>query len=112
MSYVCTSCQKLVETPGDFCPFCGQQNIEAPPGLSNGQKMKIYSVSFFLAPLGLIWFFKFYKDEDPLKRKAGYYALAITLVVVFGSLITGKLILNKFEKIYAPTLELYGELGY
>lgn len=112
MSYICTSCAKLVTTTGEFCPFCGQQNIEEEVGLSNGEKVKIYILSFVLAPLGLYWFIKYFKSEDAEKKKIGNVALIITFGVILLTTLSANYVISKFYAIYAPQLELYEELGY
>lgn len=111
MSYICTSCSKLVTSPGKFCPFCGQPNIEQEVGVSNGEKIRIYVLSFVLAPLGLYWFFKFLKSDDKEKRKVGNIALIITILTLGITALMTTYTIDKYKQLYQPQLDLYKELG-
>ena len=77
----CSFCNKPIMPTDLFCPSCGNKlNVETP--LTMGQKIKIYVASVLLAPLGFIWFFKYYKSSDEEKRKTAYASLIITIVMV------------------------------
>lgn len=62
--------------------------------MKTSQKIKIYLASFFLAPLGLYWFFKYRKNPDKEIRKVGSIALWITIVTLVISTITFSLYIN------------------
>ena len=67
------------------------------------QKIKIYLASFFLTPLGLYWFFKYFRSEDPALKKEGNIALLLTLA----SLAISYIIISQYVKAYSGYLDLY-----
>ena len=52
-------------------------------------KVKIYAISFFLAPVGLYWFFKYFRSADLGYKKVAYTALWITLAACGFAAISG-----------------------
>ena len=82
MNSNCPGCNKAV-TPNDaFCSHCGTKLIEQSTNLSVWQLIKIYAVTILLAPFGLYWFFKYFKNSDPKKRGVAYSVLVITIVII------------------------------
>ena len=82
---------------------------------SLAQRIKIYLVSILLAPLGLYWFFKYFKDENMNKRKVAYLALYITIIVLFLSTILAYYYvkgISKYAEYYRSNLDVYTQLGY
>lgn len=82
MKEKCPFCNKDIEPSNNFCPNCGKQIPEGNVDFPSGQKVKIYILSALLAPLGLYWFFKYFKNENPNKRRVAYTALYITVVMI------------------------------
>jgi uncharacterized membrane protein YvbJ len=82
MKEKCPHCNKEIDLTDKFCPNCGNKLPEKDLPFSTGQKLKIYMVSVFLAPFGLYWFFKFFKNENIEKRKVAYNALYISIVMI------------------------------
>jgi len=88
-------------------------NNNAP--LSAGKKIKIYILSVILCPLGVYWFFKYFKNPEAGNRKVAYVSLVITLITgMLSFYITYTYIqtLLDFTDSYKQQLELYSELGY
>ena len=82
MKDLCPFCNKEIDSTDKFCPKCGNRLPERNSSFTTGQKIKIYLLSVILAPLGLYWFFKFYKNENPEKRKVAFYSLYITIFMI------------------------------
>lgn len=76
----CPFCGKPVNPSLPFCPYCGNKLSLASGPLSVMQQVKIYAVSALLAPLGLYYFFKYFRNEDQQKKKIAYIALILTIV--------------------------------
>lgn len=78
--------------------------------LSNGQKFRIYVLSFVLTPMGLYWFFKNFRSPIPGNRKAGYIALILTTAALAGSLYVSYRyieVLTDYTDLYEQQLNLY-----
>ena len=99
MNNMCPVCQKEVEPNAIFCSHCGANLSEKTTPLSVGKKIRIYLLSFFLAPFGLYWFFKFLKSENPSKKTVGRNALIITILAVALMLLTGLYAINMYSKL-------------
>ena len=82
MKDICPFCNKEIDSTDKFCPKCGNRLPESNSSFTVGQKVKIYLLSVILAPLGLYWFFKFYKNENPEKRRVAFYSLYITIFMI------------------------------
>lgn len=76
----CPFCNKPVNTSLPFCPYCGSKVSVAGGSLSVAQQIKIYAISVFLTPLGLYYFFKYFRNDDQQKKKVAYIALILTIV--------------------------------
>lgn len=78
----CPFCNKEIRSTDVFCPTCGKKLPDKNLPFSTAQKIKIYLVSVILAPLGLYWFFKYFRSEDQKKRKVAFFALYLTIFTI------------------------------
>ncbi len=113
MSMFCPNCGKELNEILNFCPYCGKEIEPQKKELSLGNKVKIYIGSLVLAPFGLYWFFKYFRDEK--NKKVAYISLVITII----SLVTATVVtigyinsINDYLDKYNGTMELYTNLGY
>ena len=114
MNVLCPKCQKEIDADVNFCPYCGSNLNPKRKILTSIQKIKIYLGSFFLSPFGLIWFFKYFRDEEPENKKTAYVSLVITLVSLVFILITLSKYINSLSSImemYNTDLGTYSNLG-
>jgi hypothetical protein len=110
MEPICAVCKKEVRPEDIFCPHCGAKLIQTNAPLSTGQKIKIYVVTVLLAPLGIYWFFKYFRNTDPQKRHVAYAVLWITLIML--ALIAGSTVYimdfyTKYLNTYTQDLSIY-----
>lgn len=56
--------------------------MEKDERVSLAKELSIYIFSFFLVPLGLYWFFKYFKSLDTVKKRVAYISLVITLIAL------------------------------
>ncbi|MFH1899134.1 MAG: zinc ribbon domain-containing protein [Patescibacteria group bacterium] len=75
----CPFCNKEIRPTDIFCPTCGKKLPDKNLPFSAMQKIKIYLVSVVLAPLGLYWFVKYFRNENSDKRKTAFITLYLTL---------------------------------
>ena len=114
MNTLCSNCKKEIASEDIFCPHCGHKTDRPGTVLTSPQRIKIYLASFFLSPFGLIWFFKYFRDENPENKKVGYAALVITLLPLILTMIIGARYIKSFSTIintYETNLDAYSELG-
>lgn len=78
----CPFCGKEIRPTDTYCPTCGTKIPDVNLPFSTWQKIKIYAISFFLAPLGLFWFIKYFRNDNPAKKKTAYIALYITIATI------------------------------
>ena len=79
---ICQFCRAPITETNNFCPNCGANLKGASVSLSAGRKTYIYLFSFFLAPLGLGYAYKYLKQKDPKIKKVGYIVIAITILAI------------------------------
>ena len=79
---VCPACKASVQSSANFCPNCGRRLRTTPPATSVSKQVIVYLVSFFLAPLGLWYAWKYLKQDDNKSRKIGVAAIALTIISV------------------------------
>ena len=76
----CPFCSEPVNLSLPFCPYCGNKLSKSDGSVSIAQQIKIYAISALLAPFGLYYFFKYFRNSDQQKKKIAYIALIITAV--------------------------------
>lgn len=82
MNVLCPFCKNEVKTTDKYCSLCGKRVDGVNLSISSKEKVKIYLLSILLTPIGLFWFFKYFRNSDSEKRKTAYVSLAITVVMV------------------------------
>lgn len=106
----CNNCKKEIPQSSNFCPLCGKPQESKP--LTLGGKIKIYIVSVIFAPMGLIWFFKYFRSPEKDKRVVAYASLVITIAVIAFTTITLVGYLNSMQGYIKTAISPYTELGY
>lgn len=78
----CPSCRAPVSASENFCPRCGKKLKEPPLSTSVKKQAVVYLVSFFLAPFGLGYAYKYLKDPNPEARRIGIIVVALTVLAI------------------------------
>ncbi|MBI4008974.1 zinc ribbon domain-containing protein [Candidatus Roizmanbacteria bacterium] len=100
----CPNCQFNIQPEWYFCPNCGKLLKEKPISISILKQITIYFISFFLAPFGLAWGFKYIRNPDRKVKLIGLVSILLTILSI-GLLIT---IFKNFMDQYAQILNNYG----
>jgi hypothetical protein len=79
---VCSSCNAQTISSANFCPNCGKSLRAIPPATSVSKQIIVYLVSFFLAPFGLWYAWKYLKQADRTSKIIGTVAIALTIVSI------------------------------
>lgn len=95
----CGQCKYQIQSEWYFCPNCGKVLREKPPSLSFGKQLLIYSVSFFLAPLGLGWGIKYIRYKDVKTKLVGWIAIGLTILSVVLMIIAFKNVMDQYSKL-------------
>jgi TRAP-type C4-dicarboxylate transport system permease small subunit len=66
----------------NFCSNCGKALRKLPPATSVSRQILVYLVSFFLAPLGLWYAWKYLKQDNRKSKIIGVVAIALTLAAI------------------------------
>lgn len=75
--------------------------------LTTKQLIKIYTITVVLAPLGIIYFFKYYKSPDQKKKAVAYICLIITVSIMLSFLALTKTTFRFYETYSTKYLEQY-----
>jgi hypothetical protein len=78
----CPACNASVPSSANYCLNCGKRLRTIPPATSVLKQTVVYLVSFFLAPLGLWYAWKYLKQEDNKSRAIGVVAIVLTVISV------------------------------
>lgn len=78
---ICPRCSASLPADAIFCPHCGNK-VKDPLSTSLVKQVVIYFVSFFLAPFGLGYVFKYLKSGGKTERMIGYVALSLTIIAI------------------------------
>ena len=79
---VCSTCNAAVPSSADFCPKCGRRLRTIPPATSVSRQTVVYLISFFVAPFGLWYAWKYLKQDDNKSKAIGVVAIALTIISV------------------------------
>lgn len=71
-----------IAVANNFCPQCGGTLKEMSFSISMGRKVFIYLVSFFLAPFGLGYAFKYLRHSSPEARRVGIIVIVLTVLAI------------------------------
>jgi len=96
-----------------FCPFCGKKFAEQDQPISLRKEIFIYLFDIVLTPLGLIYFFKYFRNSDPIKKRVAYASLIITIVTLVSTVVITANYVKKIQTYYinSPALQQYKNLG-
>lgn len=92
----CPSCHTTVSSSANFCSQCGKKLKELPFSISIAKQILIYFVSFFLAPFGLGYAFKYLKQSNTKARIIGVVAIILTIFGIITVILTAKTFTDSF----------------
>lgn len=95
----CPSCRAPISAVENFCPQCGIKLKEPSFSTSIGKQAFIYFISFFLAPFGLVYVFKYLKLSDSKARKIGIAALILTILGISLTIWTAKEFMSSYYNL-------------
>ena len=108
----CVYCKANISESDSFCPNCGKELKENPLSTTFLKQLLIYSVSFFLPPLGIWPGIKYLRQSDEKSKKIGLAAIFLTIIsIVITSWLTIGLI-NSFNKELSNQFNLYQDIDY
>jgi hypothetical protein len=79
---VCPYCKASAPFSANYCSSCGKRLRPAIPSTSFSKQIIIYLVSFFLAPFGLFYAWKYLNQDDKKSKTIGSVAIALTVLSV------------------------------
>jgi len=91
----CPKCKAEISETAYFCSNCGESLRPKPEDVSIQKQMLVYFVSFFLAPFGLIYAFKYLNSPDKKSKIIGIISLILTILAIITVIFTAKTYLEK-----------------
>jgi len=91
----CPKCNTDVLGTAYFCSNCGRPLRARPEVISIAKQILVYFVSFFLAPFGLGYAFKYLRQTDRKARTIGFISLGLTIVAIITVIIISKAFLEQ-----------------
>lgn len=103
MDQKCPFCKNVIDPDDTFCSHCGKKLPDRNAPFPTAQKIKMFLFSIILAPFGLYWFFKYFKDPNSERRKVAYTILYITIFMIIILLIVN----YYFIKSLTNSIQMY-----
>jgi hypothetical protein len=97
---VCSSCRASVPPPANFCPNCGKPLRTIPPATSVSMQIIVYLISFFIAPFGLWYAWKYLKQDDEKSKIIGVVTIALTIAAVAVAIWTTAELFNSVRQFW------------
>ncbi len=86
----CPKCKLEVSETAYFCSNCGYSLKSRPVNTSVLKQILVYFVSFFLAPFGLGYAFKYLKQSDKKSKMIGIISLILTFFGIIAVIFIAK----------------------
>jgi uncharacterized membrane protein len=96
---VCKICRQPVQISWNFCPNCGTTLRGRPLSISVWKQVLVYSISFFLPPLGLGYAFSYLKAKDNKSKVVGTVAIILTVISILLLVFSFKAFIEYYSKI-------------
>lgn len=96
---LCPECNKNIDPQWFFCANCGSALREKTISISLQMQLFIYAISFFLAPLGLIWVLKYIRSADPKTKKIGVTIIILTIISLILMITVFKVAIDQYTKL-------------
>jgi hypothetical protein len=77
---ICHGCQRLISINDNFCSVCGQAQKLQEVKISFSNVIVACVVSLFLPPFGLLYVFKYLRQESFQARKVAWLCAGLTLL--------------------------------
>ncbi|HYM65003.1 MAG TPA: zinc ribbon domain-containing protein [Candidatus Sulfotelmatobacter sp.] len=94
MNSACKYCQFPVSDNFYFCPNCGKKLIEPPLPTTPIKQLKLYLISFFLPPFGILPSIKYIMEKNEKAKIIGVISLVLSIVSI---ILTINLAINLFS---------------
>ena len=78
----CPKCNIEISETAYFCSNCGQSLKSRPEDTAIPKQILVYLVSFFLAPFGLVYAFKYLREPDRKSKTIGGVSLILTVLAI------------------------------
>jgi hypothetical protein len=92
-----------MQLPANFCSNCGKPLRTIPLPTSVPRQIVVYMASFFLAPFGLWFAWKYLRQDDQKSKMIGCIAIAFTIAALAITVWTIAGLFNSFNQL-AKTL--------
>jgi TRAP-type C4-dicarboxylate transport system permease small subunit len=97
---VCPNCKISSPLSSNFCPNCGRRLQAIVPSTSVSKQILIYLISFFLAPFGLWYAWKYLKQDNKKSKAIGYVAIALTVISIAITIGTMAALFNSLRQLF------------
>ena len=104
---LCKVCGFNIQGDWFFCPNCAKELKEKTPVISVLKQILIYSVSFFLPPLGLGWGLKYIRSKDSKIKIIGIISIVLTVLSIILTIGVFKNFIDQYSKILNNLVPLY-----
>jgi hypothetical protein len=78
----CPRCNKPITADANYCAYCGRPLKDGALSISVSRQVVIYLISFFLAPFGLGYVWKYFKQGDSKSKEIALIALILTVAAI------------------------------
>ncbi len=107
----CPSCRFPVFASYTFCPNCGAKlkDHSLPTGVD--KQIRIYLLSIFLPPFGLVPGIKYLLSEDQKTKMIGITAIALTVISLVITIVLAISVFSGLQSTINSSTSQYSNLG-
>jgi hypothetical protein len=97
---VCSSCNARMISSANFCLNCGKPLRAMPHSTSVSKQIIVYLISFFLAPFGLWYAWKYLRQDDHTSKIIGAVVIALTIMSMAVTIWTAVRLFNSVNQYF------------
>ena len=109
---ICRHCKFNISPSDYFCPDCGKKIRDKPLSTGLVKQILVYSLSFFLPPLGLWPAIKYLRQPDKKSKYIGWVAIILTAISTVITVYVSIGFMNSFYSQLNSQLIMYKGLGF
>ena len=109
---ICRHCKVNISSSDYFCPNCGKKLRDKPLSTDLLKQVLVYSLSFFLPPLGLWPAIKYLRQPDQKSKNIGLAVIILTGISIVITVYLSVSLLDSFNRELSNQLNVYQDLGF
>jgi hypothetical protein len=104
----CPTCHQPVDPQDYFCRNCGANLKPKPLSMTFMQIVSLFIGSLVLPPMGIIWGYRYLKENDSKAKIFGLFLIVITIILIVVIVIYSINLINTVNNQIGKQMQNYG----